>query len=336
MHLTVDKIHKRFGKKEVLSNVSFQMKEGEIVALMGESGCGKSTLLRIIAGFEQSDGGQIQLRDEEIQALAPNKRKVGMFFQDYALFPHMTVFENIAYGIRKRPDYKKKVQELIELCEISGLENAYPDKISGGQKQRVALARALAPDPDILLLDEPFSNIDTLLRESLRWELKKLLQGRKLSVILVSHDVEDAIALADKAIILHEGKIVQEGAVQELYSSPHSQFVAEFVGENNALNGAFKEGKFYSEDLIIAVADRNVDKETVELSVRPEGIRLMGVQEGLSHFSIEDILFKRFYTEIVLQCKGTYIKVYTSDKINRKRGDVCSLEIIEYHCFKSN
>ncbi len=331
MHFEVTGINKKFGKKEILSGISFNMNQGEIVALMGESGCGKSTLLRIIAGFENSDAGSVELNGKEIHRLVPHKRKVGMFFQDYALFPHMTVFENIAYGISSSEKLSTKVAELVEMCELEGLENVYPHQISGGQKQRVALARALAPDPEILLLDEPFSNIDAILRENLRLELKRMLKGRNLSVIIVSHDIEDALVLANKAIILHKGGIVQEGSIRELYKKPKNAFVAQFVGEVNILEGMFNEQGFNFDDRLISCVCTSQCSDGNKLSVRPENIELIPSEKSSDSFQIKQIIFKRSYCVIEVESKQSRIFAHVPNKHDWKEGDYCQIAINEYH-----
>lgn len=334
MHFKVGEINKRFGKKEVLSNISFGMNKGEIIALMGESGCGKSTLLRIIAGFESADAGAIFLNNKEIQNMVPHKRKIGMFFQDYALFPHMTVFENIAYGIRSQSNFESKVKELVGMCELDGLENVYPHEISGGQKQRVALARALAPDPDILLLDEPFSNIDTILRENLRLELKRMLKGRDMSVIIVSHDIEDALVLADKAVILHEGIIIQEGDIRELYEKPSNDFVAQFVGDVNILEGLQTGNGLKIGEAILQCKIKDAESEKIRLAVRPENISLFPGIETSSNYKIKQIIFKRSYSVVELEQGGNKVLVHLSNSNDWSEGDYCQLAIEAYHILK--
>ncbi len=330
-HLKVENINKRFGNKVVLSNIEFGLNQGEIVALMGESGCGKSTLLRIIAGFENADNGKILLNDKGIQDVVAHKRKVGMFFQDYALFPHMTVFDNIAYGITGQENYSEKVKELIDVCELGGLEKVYPHEISGGQKQRVALARALAPDPDILLLDEPFSNIDTLLRENLRLELRRMLKGRNLSVIIVSHDIEDALVLADKAVILHEGIIVQEGSIRALYNQPKNEFVAQFVGEVNIINGSTTDFGLQTGDTIIFGDFTNCKSKEMKIAVRPEDISLENRNEPGNKYKVKQVIFKRSFYIVELEGEKGRIIAHLSNDQEWSEGDTCQLKITRYH-----
>ncbi len=336
MHFKVAEISKLFGKKEVLSKISFNMNKGEIVALMGESGCGKSTLLRIIAGFETSDSGKVILKNKEIQKLVPHKRKVGMFFQDYALFPHMTVFDNIAYGIRSNANFKSKVNELVEMCELQGLEEVYPHQISGGQKQRVALARALAPDPEILLLDEPFSNIDSILRENLRLELKRMLKGRNLSVIMVSHDIEDALVLANKAMILHNGEIVQEGSIIDLYNTPKNDFVAQFVGDVNILEGNFNKNGFEINDSVIHCSKKYQESGTLQLAIRPENISLLPKSTTEKNFKIKQIIFKRSFSVVELEGIGNRLIAHVPNDTVWSEGDSCQLTINGYHILKED
>lgn len=237
--LRIQGIHKRFGKKEVLRGIDISIASGEFVTLLGPSGCGKTTLLRILGGFEKGDSGEIFLGETLLSKKAPHKRPVNTVFQSYALFPHLNVFENVAFGLRSKKIPKdiieKKVREMMEITRIEDLANERPDTLSGGQKQRVALARALVNEPDILLLDEPLSALDANLRKKLQRELKLLQRKMSITFILVTHDQDEAIAVSDRILVMNEGKIEQDGSPEEVYEHPVSRFVATFIGEANIL-----------------------------------------------------------------------------------------------------
>lgn len=217
------------GKIKAVDNISFSLNKGQILSIIGESGSGKTTLVRLITGLETADSGQIFLQNELVSSenvfVAPEKRKIGMVFQDYALFPHFTVFENVAYGISKNADKKKRISEVLEIVDLIGFEKRCPHELSGGQQQRVALARALAPNPELLILDEPFSNLDVVLRNQLRTELASILKNTKKTAIFITHDVKDATIISDKLLILQNGQKVQEGTVQELSETPKTEYV---------------------------------------------------------------------------------------------------------------
>ena len=212
--LTVSNITKKYGKQTILHDISFELIDHEIIALLGDSGCGKSTLLRIIAGLETDHTGTIKLADQDITNQPPEKRDIGLFFQDYALFPHLNVMKNICYGLHKlkREERKLRAQEVMQLTKLEGLEKRYPHQLSGGQQQRVALARALAPSPSLLLLDEPFSNLDTTLKQQIRNELKVILKEASTPAIIVTHDMDDASVVADRIIKLSSGQIISDNA----------------------------------------------------------------------------------------------------------------------------
>ena len=235
--LRIDLIHKRFGSTQVLKGVSLSITEGELFFILGASGCGKSTLLRIIAGLETPDSGSVFLDGENVTTLPAHKRGIGMVFQQYALWPHMTVAKNIGFGLEIqgmstiRRD--KRVEESLEIVRMTGLGGRYPHEISGGQQQRVALARALAIQPKILLLDEPLSNLDARLRDEIRGELKAIHQELKLTMVYVTHDQEDALTLASRIALLKEGHVEQLGSPQELYERPRTRYAAEFLGQAN-------------------------------------------------------------------------------------------------------
>jgi len=232
---------KRFGDVHALRGASFEVHEGSLTALLGPSGCGKTTLLRMIAGFETPDEGEILLRGTTISSpshsLPPEKRRVAMVFQDFALFPHLNVAANVAFGLPRGADKAARVRELLALVRLDGLEDRMPHELSGGQQQRVALARALAAEPDLILMDEPFSNLDPAIREGVRGEVRQLLRSVGITAIIVTHDQEEALSLAGEVAVMMNGQILQVGTPAEVYGTPISRNVGEFVGAANVLPG---------------------------------------------------------------------------------------------------
>jgi len=232
-------VTKRFGETVAVKGISFTTSPGEFLTLLGPSGCGKTTTLRLIAGFEQPDAGDILFDSRSVLSDPPERRRVGMVFQSYALFPHMSVKQNVVYGLRFRRgiDKRARVHELLEMVDLAGLEQRSPTELSAGQRQRVALARALAPQPRILLLDEPLSALDAKLRESLRTQIHRIQRELTLSTIYVTHDQEEALAISDRIVIMNAGVIEQIGTPQEAYERPQTAFVASFIGRTTRLDG---------------------------------------------------------------------------------------------------
>jgi iron(III) transport system ATP-binding protein len=264
----VHDVSKRYGAVQAVDRADVCVERGEFLALLGPSGCGKTTLLRLIAGFETPDAGEVCFEGAVVNHLAPEKRRVGMVFQDYALFPHLTVAENVGFGV-PRALRRERLAELLELVGLRGLEARYPHELSGGQQQRVALARALAPNPDLVLLDEPWSNIDPLLRGSMRDELAAILREIGVTVILVTHDREEAFSLADRIAVMRAGTVVQTASPEELYLLPLDRWTAEFVGAGNFVPGRI-EGELVETRLgRFPVANRNGAVD-VEVLIRPE------------------------------------------------------------------
>jgi sulfate/thiosulfate transport system ATP-binding protein len=243
MSISIRNVSKRFGDFTALEDVSLNVETGSLVALLGPSGSGKSTLLRIIAGLERPDAGGVYLADEDVTGVAAQDRGIGFVFQHYAAFKHMTVWNNIAFGlrVRKRPkaEIKKRVQELIELVQLEGFANRYPAQLSGGQRQRMGLARALAVDPKVLLLDEPFGALDAQVRKELRAWLRRLHDETHTTTVIVTHDQEEAMEVAETVAVMNHGQIEQVAGPVELYEHPANQFVMEFVGAVNRLGDSF-------------------------------------------------------------------------------------------------
>lgn len=269
--LQLDGVSKWFGESQAVADVSLSLPQG-ILALLGSSGCGKTTLLRLIAGFEQPQTGSIEIAGRKVASndcwIPPEQRRLGMVFQDYALFPHLTVAENVAFGLKKQE--KDAAKRLIELVGLTGLEKRYPYQLSGGQQQRVALARALAPQPPLVLLDEPLSNLDVQVRLRLREEIRDILKATGTSAVFVTHDQEEALAIADLVAVMSKGKLEQIGTPQEVYTQPSSRFVAEFVTGANFIP-AERQGQLWATEVgYFAAADAG-EKE-VELMIREEDL----------------------------------------------------------------
>jgi ABC-type Fe3+/spermidine/putrescine transport system ATPase subunit len=244
VRISVANLTKRFGQLAVVSDVSLSIEEGEMFTLLGPSGCGKTTLLRLIAGFYAPDGGEIRFDDRVVNAVPPHERGIGMVFQNYALWPHMKVSENVSYGLKLRKisptEINGRVQGVLEKVKLTGLGDRYPGQLSGGQQQRVALARALVLNPQILLLDEPLSNLDAKIRVQVRAEIRKLQKELGITTIYVTHDQEEALTLSDRIAVFNQGKVFQIGPPKALYERPANRFVADFIGINNLVDGTVR------------------------------------------------------------------------------------------------
>ncbi|HTP95442.1 MAG TPA: ABC transporter ATP-binding protein [Burkholderiales bacterium] len=244
MQITVRDLSKRFGPLEVVSRVGFTIEEGEMFTLLGPSGCGKTTLLRLIAGFYAPDEGEIRFDERVVNAVPAHERGIGMVFQNYALWPHMTVAQNVAYGLKLRKlagaEIATRVEGVLDKVKLAGLGGRYPGQLSGGQQQRVALARALVLNPEILLLDEPLSNLDAKIRVQVRAEIRKLQKELGITTVYVTHDQEEALTLSDRIAVLNQGRVCQIGQPKELYERPATRFVADFIGINNLVEGTVR------------------------------------------------------------------------------------------------
>lgn len=285
-------VSKKFGQVTAVRGISFTARSGELLTLVGPSGCGKTTTLRLIAGFISPDQGDILFNKKSVLSKSPNERDVGMVFQNYALFPHLKVAKNIGYGLKftnlSKEEKRIKISRLLELVNLQGMEDRAPDELSAGQRQRVALARALAPEPSLLLLDEPLSALDANLREQLRVEIKQIQETLKTTTVYVTHDQEEALIISNKIGVMHEGRIEQVGEPPELYNRPATEFVARFIGRGNLLTGWVKEVKKNSLSVEIApdqppislpLAENKAGYELdqkVSFLIRPENLALNG------------------------------------------------------------
>ena len=277
-YLSVKNINKYFGDFQALNNVSFDVKEGEFVCILGPSGCGKTTLLRVIAGLESQSEGLINQNNKDISLLPPDQRDFGIVFQSYALFPNLSVKNNISFGLKTRKQNKetidKRVDELLELVGLSDHINKFSAQLSGGEQQRVALARALAPSPGLLLLDEPLSALDAKVRQYLRLEIKNLQRQLGVTTIMVTHDQEEALTMADRIILMNNGFIEQEGSPQDLYSKPKTAFSANFIGTTNLFKAKRISEKSIEINGSTLECNDNIEDELLTVTIRPEDIKI--------------------------------------------------------------
>ncbi|AHM61015.1 ABC transporter [Flammeovirgaceae bacterium 311] len=316
--LELKNLYKKYQRKDTwaVNNVNLHVSKGELLALVGESGSGKTTLLRLIAGFEIPEQGFIAISGNTVfdQGIyvQPEKRRIGMVFQDYALFPHLSIKDNILFGL-KGTDKKQKNLRLQELLKLVGLEtqtHKYPHELSGGQQQRVALARALAPGPDILLLDEPFSSLDEVLKEQMRREMRRIIKVSGITAVFVTHDTRDALTTADRIVILKEGIIHQAGSPEELYEQPANPYVANFFGQVNLLPATRRASAYHTAIGSIPAPAEAPDSETVQLCIRPEHIEVCSEREA--HFSgnITEMMYLGSYLRVRLRVKDEILLLH--------------------------
>lgn len=274
--IEVKGIKKIFNNNNVLDNISFSVEKGELMCLLGPSGCGKSTTLNIIAGLLQEDGGEILISGKNMKNIPVEKREIVILFQEYMLFPHLNVYNNIAFGLNMRKEnkniIKEKVNKILEMLSLQGLEYKYPKELSGGQKQRVAIGRALAIEPKVLLLDEPFTSLDINIRNSIRELVLKIQKKLGITTILVTHDKEEALMMSDHISLMIDGKIMQHGTPKEIYEIPNSKEVANFFGERNYFKGKIIENKFYCDFGEFEVKDKKQGDS--EIMINPENIKI--------------------------------------------------------------
>ncbi len=290
--LEIINLKKLFSNGDGVDKINLQIYEGELLTLLGPSGCGKTTILRAVGGFNQIDEGIIKLDGKEIQHLPPEKRPTAMVFQSYNLWPHMTIYDNLAFGLRLRKvpkhDIQKDIKEMLELVQMPGVEKKYPSQLSGGQQQRIAIARALLLKPSLLLLDEPFSALDAKIRSEMREELKKIQKKLGITIVFVTHDQEEAMAISDRIVVMNKGGFEQVGSPTEIYDNPATKYVANFIGEMNF----FEQGQS-------------------SIAVRPEDIEITkGTTEGGIAGVISVIMVLGHYVEICVQCEDRTVKAF--------------------------
>ena len=340
MFLELDKVHKQYGPNNVVHDFNLTVARGEFVSFLGPSGCGKTTTLRMIAGFETPTGGTIRIDGKDVTDLRPNQRNVGMVFQSYALFPNLTVADNVAFGLKvaKRPaeEIKARVAEMLAMIKLPQLGARYPYQLSGGQQQRVALARAIAGKPKVLLLDEPLSALDAKIRVSLRAEIRALQQDLGITTIYVTHDQEEALSMSDRIVVMNEGRVEQIGAPFEIYNYPRTRFVASFVGTLNILSGKIIDpahGRISIDGQEIravrGVADASAG-DVRAVALRPEAIVLNGAGGDRNQIrgTIDDVSFLGAVVRIRVRIAENSVSLDTFNSPSNpppKRGDDVTL-----------
>ena len=315
-------ISKSFDGDVVLDNISLDIYDNEFLTLLGPSGCGKTTTLRIISGFVQPDEGEVVFMGDDITDVPPHKRNVNTVFQRYALFPHLNVFENIAFPLREKKvpkaEIEEKVREMLKLVMLTGFEKRNVTSLSGGQQQRVAIARALINHPKVLLLDEPLSALDLKLRKDMQQELKKIQKSTGITFVFVTHDQEEALSMSDTIVVMSEGKIQQIGTPVDIYNEPENAFVADFIGESNIIDGVMLEdGKARFSGHTFDCLDSGFEKrEPVDIVIRPEDVDIVPVEKGMLEGVVTSVTFMGVHYEIIVDVKGFKWMIQTTDFVD--------------------
>jgi putative spermidine/putrescine transport system ATP-binding protein len=317
--VTLDRVSKRFGEFLAVDDFSLEVAEGELLVLLGPSGCGKTTTLRMIAGFTDASAGAVRIRERDVTQEPPYRRNIGVVFQNYALFPHLTVFENVAFGLRRRraseSEIAERVDRALSLVKLDPLAQRLPRQLSGGQQQRVAVARALVIEPDVLLLDEPLSNLDAKLRHDVRQEMRRLQQLLKITTILVTHDQDEAMSMGDRLVVINSGRIQQIGSPQELYRTPRNRFVASFIGQANFIEGApSRDGSLFLTRSGLSIACSASPSDANSLMIRPEAIELLDAPAaGANVFpaTVEVVTYLGSTSELILRLTDSETVIVT-------------------------
>lgn len=324
--LVLKNLSKHFGDVQAVNDISVQIHKGELVSFIGPSGCGKTTLLRMIGGFHAQDTGEIFLDNEKIDQLPPEKRSTGMVFQNYALFPHMTVYQNVEYGLKiqklTKSERDKRIKKALAQVQLESYDERKPSELSGGQQQRVAIARCLVLQPKVLLLDEPLSNLDANLRMMMREEIRRLKEELGLTIIFVTHDQEEALSISDRVVVLNQGRIQQIGKPDVIYNQPQNKFVANFVGHANILKGSIETagGTYYFNSGQLKFKVSNIDhlnsRENIMVVIRPE--RLTFHSESPHKAEIARVVYNGNFIRYFIHLKGTEMMV---DEFNIREVD---------------
>ena len=309
-----------FGDEKVLDGLNLAIRDKEFITLLGPSGCGKTTTLRIIAGFLDADSGEVVFEDKKINGVPSYKRQVNTIFQRYALFPHLNVYENVAFGLRvkklKENEIKEIVTEMLHLVNLDGFEKRSISTLSGGQQQRVAIARAIANKPKVLLLDEPLAALDLKLRKDMQKELRRIQRQLGITFVFVTHDQEEALTMSDRVVVMNKGQIQQIGTPQDIYNEPENAFVADFIGESNILDGVMHDD-FVAEfsGHVFECLDKGFDKdESVDVVVRPEDVDIVPVEKGMLKGVVTSVDFLDVHYEIIVDIGGFKWMIQTTDE----------------------
>ena len=311
---------KRYGEVTVIENLSLLVKKGELFTLLGPSGCGKTTLLRMIAGFNTIEGGTFHFDELCINDLSPSKRNIGMVFQNYAIFPHLSVFDNVAFGLKNRKlpktEIKDRTDEILNTMQISSFAKRMPENLSGGQQQRVALARAIVINPNVLLMDEPLSNLDAKLRIEMRSAIRNIQRKFGITTVYVTHDQEEAMSISDRIAVMKDGVIQQIGEPQLIYLRPSNVFVATFIGRTNLVKGQLKDGVIYIGNHEIKLSNKTNDKQDIIVSIRPEEFEVS--ESGTIKGRVVDSVFLGLHTHYRVEIDG-FGEVDLVDESNLKK-----------------
>ena len=309
-----------FDGEQVLDGLNLEIKDKEFITLLGPSGCGKTTTLRLIAGFLEPDSGDVLFGGEKINGVPAYKRQVNTIFQRYAMFPHLNVYENIAFGLRVKKrsekEIKEKVAEMLRLVNLTGLEKRHIDTLSGGQQQRVAIARAIANHPKVLLLDEPLAALDLKLRKDMQKELKKIQEQLGITFIFVTHDQEEALTMSDRVVVMDGGKIQQVGSPQDIYNEPQNAFVADFIGESNIVDGKMLRDYYveFSGQKFDCLDKGFNENELVDVVVRPEDVDIVSPEKGMLKGQVTSVAFLGVHYEIIVDIGGFKWMIQTTDE----------------------
>lgn len=338
--LNLNHLYKYFGNVQAVDDISVQINRGELVSFIGPSGCGKTTLLRTIGGFHEQDAGEIILDQERIDALPPERRSTGMVFQNYALFPHMSIYQNVEYGLKmkkiNKSERKTRIDEALKQVELEGYGDRKPSELSGGQQQRVAIARCLVLQPKVLLLDEPLSNLDANLRMTMREEIRRLQETLNLTIIFVTHDQEEALSISDRVVVLNEGVIQQLGKPDDIYNYPQNEFVAQFVGHANILPGTFSSTKtatyFETKPFPFKVGNANHanNQANTMAVIRPERVTIK--DDSPIQGEVTKVIYNGNFIRYFIDIDGTEMLIDEFNVDNNKRyhkGDAIGIELPE-------
>ena len=331
-----------FDGEQVLSGLSLAIRDKEFITLLGPSGCGKTTTLRLIAGFLEPDSGDIFFDGKNINGVPAYKRQVNTIFQRYALFPHLNVYENVAFGLRvkkrKEKEIREKVSEMLSLVNLSGFEKRHIDTLSGGQQQRVAIARAIANHPKVLLLDEPLAALDLKLRKDMQKELRRIQRQLGITFIFVTHDQEEALTMSDRVVVMDNGRIQQVGTPQDIYNEPLNAFVADFIGESNIVDGIMLRDRYveFSGQRFDCLDGGFAENEAVDVVVRPEDVDIVAPEKGMLTGTVTSVAFLGVHYEIIVDIGGFKWMIQTTDPVTEGAYIGITLEPDAIHIMKKS